>query len=146
MNDFLTATANTYVDADDFATAVAALEQAGVMDVGLAGDLAKAVLSALVASRPALCAGLWDEDTTCALPAGHTGWHASAPSYDPERGVKSGTTWTQDRPAAQHRLNVGGYVGESTRSEVEYAAKRGKPIRWLEGTDYRRPATSGSAA
>lgn len=43
-------------------------------------------------------------------------------------------------------LNVGGYVGESTRSEVEYAAQRRKPIRWLEGTDYRRPVTSGSAA
>ena len=29
-------------------------------------------------------------------------------------------------------LNVGGYVGSSTRSEVEYAALTGKPVRWLE--------------
>jgi len=29
-------------------------------------------------------------------------------------------------------LNVGGYVGESTRSEVEYARAHGKPIEWLE--------------
>lgn len=35
-------------------------------------------------------------------------------------------------------LNVGGYVGESTRSEVENAHKRGKTIHWLE--PYRVPA------
>lgn len=29
-------------------------------------------------------------------------------------------------------LNVGGYVGESTRSEIEHARKLGKPIRWLD--------------
>lgn len=29
-------------------------------------------------------------------------------------------------------LNVGGYVGESTRSEIAYARALGKPIRWLE--------------
>ena len=29
-------------------------------------------------------------------------------------------------------LNVGRYVGESTRSEIEYALKRGKLVRWLE--------------
>lgn len=29
-------------------------------------------------------------------------------------------------------LNVGRYVGESTRREVEYARSIGKPIRWLE--------------
>lgn len=29
-------------------------------------------------------------------------------------------------------LNVGGYVGESTRREIAYARSRGKPIRWLE--------------
>ena len=29
-------------------------------------------------------------------------------------------------------LNVGGYVGESTRREVEYAQRLGKCIRWLE--------------
>lgn len=29
-------------------------------------------------------------------------------------------------------LNVGGYIGKSTRSEIEYAKKAGKGIRWLE--------------
>lgn len=31
-----------------------------------------------------------------------------------------------------HVLNVGGYIGESTRQEVEYAQQNGKPITWLE--------------
>lgn len=29
-------------------------------------------------------------------------------------------------------LNVGGYIGESTRSEIEYAKEIGKPIKYLE--------------
>ena len=29
-------------------------------------------------------------------------------------------------------LNVGGYIGESTRNEIEYAEFIGKPIRYLE--------------
>ncbi len=29
-------------------------------------------------------------------------------------------------------LNVNGYVGNSTRSEIEHAKALGKPIRWLE--------------
>ena len=29
-------------------------------------------------------------------------------------------------------INVGGYVGESTRSEIEYAKKTGKKVRYLE--------------
>ena len=29
-------------------------------------------------------------------------------------------------------VNVGGYIGESTRSEIEYAEKTGKPVRYLE--------------
>lgn len=29
-------------------------------------------------------------------------------------------------------LNVGGYIGSSTRSEIEYAEKIGRPIRYLE--------------
>jgi hypothetical protein len=29
-------------------------------------------------------------------------------------------------------LNVGGYIGDSTRSELAYARSKGKPIRWLE--------------
>lgn len=32
-------------------------------------------------------------------------------------------------------LNVGGYVGESTEREIEYAAMRGKAIYYLEGRD-----------
>lgn len=32
-------------------------------------------------------------------------------------------------------INVGGYVGESTRSEIAYALKTGKPVRWLEPGD-----------
>lgn len=29
-------------------------------------------------------------------------------------------------------INVGGYIGSSTRSEIEYAQAAGKPIRYLE--------------
>ena len=29
-------------------------------------------------------------------------------------------------------VNVGGYIGDSTRSEIDYAKKLGKPVRWLE--------------
>lgn len=29
-------------------------------------------------------------------------------------------------------LNVNGYIGDSTRSEVAYAIAHGKPVRWLE--------------
>ena len=29
-------------------------------------------------------------------------------------------------------INVGGYIGESTRSEIEYAIEHGKMIRYLE--------------
>ncbi|MGI5989797.1 MAG: hypothetical protein ACOX78_05985 [Lachnospiraceae bacterium] len=29
-------------------------------------------------------------------------------------------------------INVGGYIGESTRSEIEYAKKTGKAVRYLE--------------
>ncbi len=31
-------------------------------------------------------------------------------------------------------INVGGYVGQSTRSEIEYAKSLGKPIRYWETT------------
>ena len=31
-----------------------------------------------------------------------------------------------------HVINVGGYIGESTRSEIEYAKKTGKKITYLE--------------
>ena len=32
-------------------------------------------------------------------------------------------------------LNVGGYIGESTRSEIEYAEATGKPVRYLESLE-----------
>lgn len=32
-------------------------------------------------------------------------------------------------------LNVGGYIGESTRGEIEYAKRIGKPVRYLEPID-----------
>lgn len=31
-------------------------------------------------------------------------------------------------------LNVGGYIGASTRAEIEYAVQHGKPLRWLESS------------
>ena len=31
-------------------------------------------------------------------------------------------------------INVGGYIGSSTRSEIEYAQKTGKIVRYLEET------------
>lgn len=31
-----------------------------------------------------------------------------------------------------HVLNVDGYVGDSTRSEIAYARERGVPVTWLE--------------
>ena len=30
-------------------------------------------------------------------------------------------------------INVGGYIGSSTRSEIEYAHATGKPVRYWEG-------------
>jgi hypothetical protein len=32
-------------------------------------------------------------------------------------------------------LNVGGYIGDSTRSEIAYAAAHGKPVRYLESPE-----------
>jgi hypothetical protein len=34
-------------------------------------------------------------------------------------------------------LNVGGYIGDSTRSEIEYAESIGKPVRFLEPASER---------
>ena len=31
-------------------------------------------------------------------------------------------------------INVGGYIGSSTRSEIEYAKASGKPVRYMEET------------
>ena len=32
-------------------------------------------------------------------------------------------------------INVGGYIGDSTRSEIEYAEENGKAVRYLEACD-----------
>lgn len=37
-----------------------------------------------------------------------------------------------DMADAIYVINVGGYIGESTRSEIEYARKHGKEILYLE--------------
>ena len=34
-------------------------------------------------------------------------------------------------------INVGGYIGESTRSEIEYAEEKGKTVRFLEDEGVR---------
>lgn len=34
-------------------------------------------------------------------------------------------------------INVGGYVGEGTRSEIEYALRLGKRVRWWEAPEGR---------
>lgn len=38
-------------------------------------------------------------------------------------------------------LNVYGYIGESTRGEIAYAEKIGRPVRYLEGVDETRART-----
>ncbi len=38
-------------------------------------------------------------------------------------------------------INVDGYVGESTRSEIDYAIEHSKPVFWLEAPD-AQPGTS----
>lgn len=37
-----------------------------------------------------------------------------------------------DMADAIYVINVGGYIGESTRSEIEYARKMGKEVLFLE--------------
>ena len=37
-----------------------------------------------------------------------------------------------DMADAIYVINVGGYTGESTRSEIEYAIRNGKEVRYLE--------------
>lgn len=36
-------------------------------------------------------------------------------------------------------INKGGYIGESTRSEIEYAEKTGKEVRYLEPQEMNLP-------
>lgn len=35
-------------------------------------------------------------------------------------------------------LNVGGYIGESTRGEIEHTLEQGKPIRYLEPIEQQK--------
>lgn len=95
---------NTGIALADFDTAVQALADAGVQHAQLRAHYAEAVLTALAANRPPVCTEHWDEDTTCTLPQGHTGWHASAPSYDPETGPRSGATWAPRQPGSGYRM------------------------------------------
>ena len=44
-----------------------------------------------------------------------------------------------DMADAIYVINVGGYIGESTRSEIEYAKRNGKEVRYLEGSTSRVP-------
>ena len=37
-----------------------------------------------------------------------------------------------DMADAIYVMNVGGYIGESTRSEIEYAIRNGKEVRYME--------------
>ena len=52
-------------------------------------------------------------------------------------------TWTKEMLDDMHKrkidmadetyvINVGGYIGSSTKSEIEYAKATGKPVRYLE--------------
>ena len=41
-------------------------------------------------------------------------------------------------------INVGGYIGYSTRSEIEYAKTTGKAVRYLEPFQFEKPLFSGS--
>ena len=34
-------------------------------------------------------------------------------------------------------INVGGYIGSSTRSEIEYALQTCKPVKYLEPVDFK---------
>jgi hypothetical protein len=36
-------------------------------------------------------------------------------------------------------INPGGYIGSSTRSEIEYALKTGKAVRYLESNNFQSP-------
>ena len=40
-----------------------------------------------------------------------------------------------DMADAIYVINVGGYIGESTRSEIEYALRNGKKVYYLEPLD-----------
>jgi hypothetical protein len=43
---------------------------------------------------------------------------------------------------AVSRLNVGGYIGESTRNEIRHAESIGRPVRYLEPPAPHNPLRS----
>jgi hypothetical protein len=60
--------------------------------------------------------------------------HGQALGCTPEQKLKLDALHKQKIDLADEVfvLNVGGYIGESTRSEIEHAEAKGKPIRYLE--------------
>lgn len=60
--------------------------------------------------------------------------HGEEKGCTPEEKVKLDVLHKQKIDLADEVLvlNVGGYIGSSTRSEVAHAMKTGKPVRWLE--------------
>lgn len=51
--------------------------------------------------------------------------------WNPCRGGGN-TTRTQAMADSIYVINVGGYIGESTRSEIDYATSHGKKVEYLE--------------
>lgn len=64
----------------------------------------------------------------------HSPVHGEGVGHDSEEKVKLDELHKRKIDLADrvYVLNVGGYVGDSTRSEIEYAYDNGKPITWLE--------------
>ena len=60
--------------------------------------------------------------------------HGEAFGCTPEQKIKLDELHKQKIELADEVLvlNVGGYIGESTRSEIEHAERIGKPVRYLE--------------
>lgn len=65
----------------------------------------------------------------------------SVPCYKDDPCCKSPEDWARLDALHRHKidladeilvLNVGGYIGDSTRAEIEYAIAVGKPVRYWE--------------
>ena len=46
--------------------------------------------------------------------------------------ITSGSPYWEDEEDDIKSINFGGYIGESTKSEIEYAKSKGKKISYLE--------------
>lgn len=75
-------------------------------------------------------------------------WYCNTPSHFGE------ATGTKEQCDELHKrkidladevlvLNIGGYIGESTRSEIEYAIRLGKPVRYIEDAAALRTPVEG---